>query len=132
MSSILGLVGQPNLPKQACVIDSCELSESHQTTVQALRTSTSKASSSSIAGFCDRVSSATQKELDESLARAIYASGTPLTIIENPFWISFFNKLRPAYKVPSRYAMSHTLLDREDGRISEFVSMKIAQADVWQ
>ena len=136
VSSILGLVGQPNLPKhessagtssQASVIDSCALSES-QTTVQILRASTSKASST-IAGFCDRVSSATQKELDESLARAIYASGTPLTIVEHPFWISFFNKMRPAYKVPSRYVMSHTLLDREDGRISDFVSMKIAQAE---
>jgi len=137
LSSILGLVDQPNLPKhrsspgtssqsQASVIESCAES---QTTVQVLRASTSKASSSTIAGFCDRVSPTTQKELDESLARAIYASGTPLTIVENPFWISFFSKLRPAYKVPSRYVMSHTLLDREDGRISEFVKMKIAQAE---
>ena len=121
LSSVLGLFDQPNLSKhgsslgtssqsQASVIESCAES---QTTVQVLRTSTGKASSSTIAGFCDRVSPATQKELDASLA--IYASGTPLTIIKNPFWINFFNKLRPAYKVPSSYVKSHTLLDRADG-----------------
>src|SRR6218665_3067487 len=138
MPSVLGLVDQPQdkhessegTSSQACVIGSCQLSE-RQTTVQVLRTSTSssRATSSTIAGFCDRVSSATQKELDESLARAIFATGTALGIVENPFWISFFNKLRPAYKVPSRYVMSHSLLDREDGRISNLVSAKIAQAE---
>ena len=49
--------------------------------------------------------------------------------MENPFWISFFAKLRPAYRVPSRYVLSHTLLDREDKRISGITSMKIAQAE---
>src|SRR6218665_3227004 len=67
--SVLGLVDQPQdkhessegTSSQACVIGSCQLSE-RQTTVQVLRTSTSssRATSSTIAGFCDRVSSATQ------------------------------------------------------------------------
>ena len=137
-SSLPGLVCQPQhepsagTSAAACISvlgsTSSELVE-RQTTVKLLSTCTRKASSSLITGFCDQVSTATQKELDESFARAVFATGTPLSIVESPFWKSFFTKLRPAYRLPTRYVLSHTLLDREDKRISNLVSVKIAQAE---
>ncbi|XP_065639440.1 uncharacterized protein LOC124816031 [Hydra vulgaris] len=42
----------------------------------------------------------TEKELiDTHLARAIYASGSPLHIVEYNYWKIFLNKLCPAYKL---------------------------------
>lgn len=33
---------------------------------------------------------------------AIFASGAPLSLTENVYWQSAFNKIRPAYSLPSR------------------------------
>jgi hypothetical protein len=83
----------------------------------------------SVEPFCDRMTPAVQNDLDECLARAFYATGTPFSTVENTLWLTFFQKLRPSYKVPSRYALANTLLDKEDERISEQVAIKIAEAE---
>ena len=41
-----------------------------------------------------------QEQAQLQLARAIYASGTPLNIVENKLWLKFFHTLRPSFKVP--------------------------------
>lgn len=46
------------------------------------------------------------------LARAIYASGCPLSLVDDKFWGKFFKTLRPSFKIPSRDAISHNLLER--------------------
>ncbi|XP_072161387.1 uncharacterized protein [Bemisia tabaci] len=44
-------------------------------------------------------------------AKAVYASGTPLSLFENPAWDEFFARLRPSFNVPSKYDLSGSLLD---------------------
>lgn len=47
------------------------------------------------------------------MAKAIFASGAPFSIVEHPLWKSFFNTLRPAYTLPSRKSVSTTYLDHQ-------------------
>ena len=51
------------------------------------------------------------------LARAIYASATPFSMVENPHWKNFFHAIRPSYVVPSRYKITEPLLDSEYDKI---------------
>lgn len=51
--------------------------------------------------------------LNQALAKAIFISGSPLSLVEHPLWIEFFKKIRPAYTVPSRCRISTTYLDAE-------------------
>jgi len=52
-----------------------------------------------------------------------------LQITENPYWIDVFHKLRPAYQLPSRYALSSPLLDNEYKKVNDAVACKIADAE---
>ena len=54
-----------------------------------------------------------QRNTDEFLARAVYATGSPLMLISNVYWKRFLNVLRPAYTPPTRHAVSTHLLDAE-------------------
>ncbi|RXG72428.1 hypothetical protein Avbf_00117, partial [Armadillidium vulgare] len=40
--------------------------------------------------------------INTHLARAIFASGCPLSLVENSYWRKAFEVLRPSYKLPSR------------------------------
>lgn len=63
--------------------------------------------------FFDSVTHSENDELDKLLARAIFASAAPLQLVENPYWSLFFSKIRPSYKIPSRYRISNGLLNNE-------------------
>ena len=52
---------------------------------------------STLVHFADKMSTSEQKKINALLARAIYASGTPFCIVENPHWQAFFKAIRPAY-----------------------------------
>lgn len=54
-----------------------------------------------------------QEMLNQSLAKAVFISGSPLSIVEHPLWIEFFKKIRPSYSLPSRYRLSSTYLDAQ-------------------
>ena len=54
-----------------------------------------------------------QRNADECLARAVYATGSPLMLTGNVYWKRFLNVLRPAYNPPTRHALSTNLLDAE-------------------
>lgn len=82
-----------------------------------------------LSSFVDRVTAAEQEDIDELLARAIFASGTPLTITENKHWKTFFTKMRPAYVPPTRYVLTSRLLTAEHARLHAKVSEKVASAD---
>ena len=58
-----------------------------------------------------------QRNVDECLARAVYATGSPLMLTGNVFWKRFLNVLRPAYTTPTRHALSTNLLDAEFNRV---------------
>ena len=51
------------------------------------------------------------------VARAIFSSGCPLSLVENSYWQKAFAVLRPAYKIPSRYLLTNFYLEEEYGRI---------------
>lgn len=52
-----------------------------------------------------------KQELHAMLAKAIYVTGTPLSIVEHPLWIQVFSALQPLYKLPSRKAIATTHLE---------------------
>ena len=84
---------------------------------------------SSMAKFTDTMSNGEQEKLDSLFSRAVYASATPFSIVENPHWLDFFNAIRPAYVVPSRFKLSNPLLDKEYNRVDAESMEKIAGAD---
>ncbi|XP_059587962.1 uncharacterized protein LOC132252076 [Alligator mississippiensis] len=69
-----------------------------------------------------------QEKIDQALARAIYSSGTPLSINENAYWQEAFTLLRPSYHLPSRHSLSKPLLESEYERIMQYVQGKINKA----
>ena len=54
-----------------------------------------------------------QEQLNQALAKAILISGSPLSLVEHPLWISFFKEIRPSYTLPTRKRISCTCLDAE-------------------
>ena len=70
-----------------------------------------------------------QVHLNALLARAIYASGAPFSIVENKHWLAFFKALRPVYVVPSRYLVSEPLpvLEYHQTRLAALA--KVAEVD---
>jgi Protein of unknown function (DUF 659)/hAT family C-terminal dimerisation region len=63
------------------------------------------------------------------LARAIYATAAPLSMVENPYWQTLFQKLRPVYKLPSKFQVSNTLLENECDRVKKYTNDLILTSD---
>lgn len=59
------------------------------------------------------------------MARAVYTTGVPLSLVEHPLWNELFHKLRPAYKLPSRKILSTTLLEKELSLVKQQVDDNI-------
>lgn len=85
--------------------------------------------SGTMSRYVDTVTAAEQDDINELLARAIFASGAPLSVTENKHWKLLFAKMRPAYVPPSRYVVTSRLLDAEHARLHDKVSEKVASAD---
>ncbi|XP_070702990.1 uncharacterized protein [Pempheris klunzingeri] len=77
----------------------------------------------------DSVDQRSQAYADECLARAVYATSSPLTLTDNIYWKRFFSVLRPAYCPPTREALSSHLLDFEYDRVQSQVHEAIGKAD---
>ncbi|XP_052752222.1 uncharacterized protein LOC128200957 [Galleria mellonella] len=54
----------------------------------------------------------TDDHIKTELARAIFVTGTPLSMVQHPLWIQFFEKLKPKFKIPSRKALATKYLDK--------------------
>ncbi|RXG73712.1 hypothetical protein Avbf_02279, partial [Armadillidium vulgare] len=52
--------------------------------------------------------------INTHLARAIFASGCPLSLVENSYWRKAFEVLCPSYKVPSRFHLTNKYLELEE------------------
>jgi hypothetical protein len=63
---------------------------------------------------CDQKS---HEALEISFAKAIYGTATAFSMADNPLWIEFFQKLRPAWNPPSRYKLAGPLLNLWHSRI---------------
>lgn len=77
----------------------------------------------------DSVDQRSQAYADECLAKAVYATSSPLTLTDNIYWKRFFSVLRPAYCPPTRDALSSHLLDCEYDRVKSQVLEAIGKAD---
>ena len=70
-----------------------------------------------------------QRNADECLARAVYATGSPMMLTGNVCWKRFMNVLCPAYTAPTRHALSTHLLDAEFNKVQVKVKQIIEKAD---
>ena len=70
-----------------------------------------------------------QRNGDECLARAVYATGSPLILTGNMYWKRFLNVLCPEYNHPTRHALSTHLLDAQFNRVQLKVKQIIEKAD---
>lgn len=77
----------------------------------------------------DSVDQRSQAYADECLARAVYATSSPLTLTDNIYWKRFFSVLRPAYCPPTWEALSSHLLDCEYTRVQSQVHESIGKAE---
>lgn len=68
---------------------------------------------SQMKSFVDDMSCNENEALNKALAKAIYVTGTPLSITEHPLWQNFFKSLRPSYILPSRFRLSTSYLDTQ-------------------
>ena len=89
----------------------------------------SLASSSQRSFYFDSIDNETQHKIDESLARAIYASGSPLSLTSNVYWQRCFKVMRPAYTPPTRHALDTHLLEAEYVRVQDRVNSTTKNAD---
>ena len=62
------------------------------------------------------------------LARAIYASGAPLDMLENPFWIDVFQRISPGLVLPTANHVAKDLLEREEAKIRAEVDKHVQNA----
>lgn len=77
----------------------------------------------------DSVDQSSQAFADECLARAVYATASPLSLTQDVYWRRFFNVLRPAYCPPTRQALSTHLLDAGYDKMHRQVKETIGKAD---
>ena len=126
----------PKLLKQKFVDESCKImneSDREESVGNWLVNFSSKnlkkKKQSTIINFADKVTTQEQKKYDTFLARAIYASAFPFSMVGNPHYKSFFNEIRPAYVVPSRYKISELLLDFKYDKIEVETVATIAASD---
>ena len=81
-----------------------------------------------ISSFVDQMSKQDQEKTDKQIARAIYASGCPLSFTENSLWVKALHTLRPAYVPPSRYELSNRLLENEYNAVKTKVHDVVVRA----
>jgi hypothetical protein len=90
--------------------------------MSALKTGKSSPSKCTSFLYFDSKNQTGNSQLDERLGRAIFSTGSPLSLVENKDWITFIEKkLRPGYKLPSRSTLSSRLLENEYQRVEALV-----------
>ncbi|CAG8794491.1 20811_t:CDS:2, partial [Dentiscutata erythropus] len=78
--------------------------------------------------FADSMSKKEQEDLKFALAQALFATGVSFSFLENPYVIEFFQKIRPAFKLPSRSKLANELLDKVYKKVKKESDNKIANA----
>lgn len=60
----------------------------------------------------------TNRAIDNALLKFLVVCGIPFSAIENPFFIEFVKKLRPAYNPPSRQTLSEKTLGHQIAEVT--------------
>lgn len=81
-----------------------------------------------ISQYVDTMSESDIENAQMKLARAIYASGCPLSLVENKYWLDCMSSIRPAFKMPTRNQMSNSLLDKTYNETVANVKSTVAAA----
>lgn len=97
--------------------------------IQPKSSSQISSSSSSMKQFCDSISSYEQSFLQILLARSIYGSNAPFSIVENEYFKDFMTRARPSFCLPSRRTVAGSMLDREFKKITQITNEKIKSAE---
>ena len=69
--------------------------------------------------------------LESLLTHALCSAGISFNVVENENFILFLKKACPAFKVPSRYTLSNTLLNREFEHLQLVVQSTLAESPTY-
>ncbi|XP_037505903.1 uncharacterized protein LOC119382269 [Rhipicephalus sanguineus] len=89
-------------------LSSCENNGAVSSTASSAASATGR-----VTHFVDTMTLQAQKNADKALAKAIYASNSPFSLVTNDYWQAAFKALRSSYKPPSRHSLAGPLLDAE-------------------
>lgn len=67
---------------------------------------------STLVGFCDRITSKEQENLNMALCEFMFGCNIPFSVVESDHFKKFVKLLRPSYKLPTRKTLSSTLLSK--------------------
>jgi hypothetical protein len=84
-----------------------------QSSVHSIRSIVSSVPGSRTPRWCDSMSKAEKETADKLLARAIHRGANSFSQLNSKHWTAFIRYLRPAYSLPSRFALGGQLLDDE-------------------
>src|SRR3989440_6346453 len=82
-----------------------------------------------IENFIDRMGEEEQDTLEILLAQALFAAGVPFSFLENEYVIQFFQRLRPAFKLPNRKKLANELLNDVFDEVKAECNEQILQAN---
>ena len=82
-----------------------------------------------IENFIDRMGEEEQDTLEVLLAQALFAAGVPFSFLENDYVIQFFQRLRPAFKLPNRRKLADELLNDVFDEVKAECDEQILQAN---
>lgn len=81
-----------------------------------------------LTAFVDHMDEKSNEMLNQQLAKAIFVSGSPFSLVEHPLWIDFFKKIRPSYCLPSRFRLASTYLDAQYSEMQCEVKRQLSEA----
>lgn len=98
-----------SVPETEKVIEGCPSND-----VEHIRTlyPGKKFTQSNMTNFVDSMGKDEQTKLNLDIGRYIFASNLAFSHVENPAFVNFVSKLRPACKVPSRKVVGNSLLEK--------------------
>ncbi|CAL8069617.1 unnamed protein product [Orchesella dallaii] len=79
-------------------------------------------------GLKEKLSREETVEIWRLLARAIYSSDVPITMLDNEHWTNVFHRIQPSLTLPSTSVLSNALVDQEYSRIGQDLEEKVEKS----
>jgi len=107
---------------------SFNIAETSQTSTTKPKKNLRNLKNTKIDNFIDSMNEGEQDTLEILLAQALFAAGVPFSFLENDYVIQFFQRLRPAFKLPNRRKLAEDLLDDIYDEVKAECNEQILQA----